>query len=239
MGSRKVVIHYYLHSGASDNKTRYDKTRIKNLSRGNDAPRRNNNCQAMEGYIMTDTKHNMPKLDKEVATNISNYSHNKVTGDKLEHSMVATMQAAGFVWTDCISPKSAGSTATEETFTFLKDAIAAGFPKGVQELCNMTSKAAGDKQVDGRNRSYWSRQPNSIVAAIGRALKIKEEIDAEIASGKAGKDTKTRTPEMMVRDALADCVKRIKNAETFEFDHKDMTLDELIGSLNMFIKHIG
>ena len=188
---------------------------------------------------MTATKHNMPKLDNEVATNISNYSHNKVTGDKLEHSMVATMQAAGFVWTDCVSPKSAGSTATEATFTFLKDAIAAGFPDGVQELCNMTAKAAGDKQVDGRNRSYWSKQPNSIVAAIGRALKIKEEIDAEIASGKAGKDTKTRTPEMMVRDALADCIKRIKNAETFEFDHKDMTLDELIGSLNMFIKHIG
>ena len=39
-GVRKVVIHYYLHSGASDNKTHYDKTRIKILSRGNDAPRR-------------------------------------------------------------------------------------------------------------------------------------------------------------------------------------------------------
>jgi len=188
---------------------------------------------------MTDTKHNMPKLDNEVFTQVGKYSSNKVTGDKLEHNMVATMQAAGFVWTDCISPKSSGSTATEETFTFLKDAIMSGMPKGVSDLCAMTAKAAGDKQIDGRNRSYWSKQPNSIVAAIGRALKIKEEIDAEIASGKAGKDTKTRTPEMMVRDALADCIKRIKNAETFEFDHKDMTLDEFIGSLNMFIKHIG
>ena len=188
---------------------------------------------------MTDTKHNMPKLDNEVFTQVGKFARNVVTGDKLQQNMVITMQTAGFIYTDCISPKSAGSTATDETFTFLKDAIMSGMPKGVQELCAMTAKAAGDKQIDGRNRSYWSKQPNSIVAAIGRALKIKEEIDAEIASGKAGKDTKTRTPEMMVRDALADCVKRIKNAETFEFDHKDMTLDELIGSLNMFIKHIG
>ena len=46
------------------------------------------------------------------------------------------------------------------------------------------SQGGRHKQVDGRNRSYWSKQPNSIVAAIGKALKIKEEIDAEIASGK-------------------------------------------------------
>ena len=188
---------------------------------------------------MTDTKHNMPKLDNEVATDISKYSRNRVTGDKLQHSMVATMQAAGFISTDCISPKSAGSTATEETFTFLKDAIMAGFPKGVPELCAMTAKAAGDKQVDGRNRTYWSKQPNSIVAAIGKALRIKEEIDAEIASGKAGKDTKTRTPEMMVRDKLGECVKHIQNAETFTFDHSDMTLDELIKCLNAIIKRIN
>ena len=44
---------------------------------------------------------------------------------------------------------------------------------------------------------------------------------------------------MMVRDALADCVKRIKNAETFAFDHPEMTLDDLIGSLNALIKRIG
>ena len=183
MGSRKVVIHYYLHSGASDNRTRYDKTRIKNLS-GGDARRQTHiNCQTTMEIIMTDTKHNMPKLDNEVFTQVGKFARNVVTGDKLQQNMVITMQTAGFIYTDCISPKSAGSTATDETFTFLKDAIMSGMPKGVQELCAMTAKAAGDKQIDGRNRSYWSKQPNSIVAAIGRALKIKEEIDAEIASG--------------------------------------------------------
>lgn len=185
---------------------------------------------------MTVTKHNMPKLNDEVATDISKYSRNKVTGDKLAHTMVATMQAAGFVSTDCISPKSQGSTATKESFEFIKAAIMAGFPKGVPELCAMTAKAAGDKVIDGRNRSYWSKQPNSIVAAIGKALKTKEEIDAEIAAGNAAPDTRTRTPEMMVRDALADCVKKIQKAETFK---ADMDIDDMIKAINALIKRIG
>ena len=178
----------------------------------------------------------MPKLDNEVATNISKYSRNKVTGDKLQHNMVATMQTAGFIYTDCISPKKANSTATDETFTFLKDAIMSGMPKGVSELCAMTAKAAGDKVIDGQNRSYWSKQPNSIVAAIGRALKVKEEIDAEIASGKAGKDTTTRTPEMMVRDALSDCVDRVQKADNFTCS---IDLDEFVKCLNALIKKVG
>jgi hypothetical protein len=185
---------------------------------------------------MTVTKHNTPNLNDEVATDISKYARNRVTGDKLQHTMVATMQRAGFISTDCISPKSGGSTATQESFDFIKAAIMSGFPKGVPELCAMTAKAAGDKVIDGRNRSYWSKQPNSIVAAIGRALKVKEEIDAEIAAGKAGADTRTRTPEMMVRDALADCVKKIQKAETFK---TSMDLDDLVQNLNALIKVIG
>ena len=185
---------------------------------------------------MTVTKHNMPNLNDEVATDISKYARNKVTGDKLTHTMVATMQAAGFISTDCKSPKSEGSTATEESFEFIKAAIMAGFPKGVQDLCAMSAKAAGDKLVDGRNRSYWSKQPNSIVAAIGKALQKKEEIDAEIAAGNASPDTRTRTPEMMVRDALADCVKKIQKAETFK---STMDADDLVANLNALIKVIG
>jgi len=43
VGSIKVVIHYYLHSGASDNKTHYDKTRIKVLSGGDERRQTHNN----------------------------------------------------------------------------------------------------------------------------------------------------------------------------------------------------
>ena len=185
---------------------------------------------------MTVTKHNMPKLNDEVATDISKYSRSKVTHEKLEHNMVATMRAAGFISTDCISPKSEGSTATQETFDFLKAAIMAGFPKGVPELLAMSAKAAGDKVINGQNRSYWSKQPNSIVAAIGKALKKKEEIEAEIEAGNAAPDTRTRTPEMMVRDSLADCVKRIQKAETFK---SDMDTDDIIAAINALIKRIG
>ena len=185
---------------------------------------------------MTVTKHNMPNLTDEVATDITKFSRNRVTGDKLTHNMVSTMRAAGFISTDCKSPKSDGSTATEESFEFIKAAIMAGFPKGVPELCAMSAKAAGDKVIDGRNRSYWSKQPNSIVAAIGKALKKKEEIEAEIEAGNAAPDTQTRTPEMMVRDALADCVKRIQKAETFK---SEMDTDDIIAAINALIKRIG
>tara|TARA_R100001510_G_C7592910_1_gene162017 strand:- start:139 stop:720 length:582 start_codon:yes stop_codon:yes gene_type:complete len=188
---------------------------------------------------MTDNqilKPNMPNLNDEVATDIAKFSRNKVTSDKLEHNMVATMKAAGFIHTDCISPTSKGSTATKETFDFLKSAIAAGFPKGVKELCDMSPKAAGDKLVDGRNRSYWSKQPNSLVAAVGKALRIQAEIDAEIAAGNASPNQKTRTAEMIVRDKLKECVTKIQKTENFTCK---MDADDMILALNALIKKFG
>ena len=240
MGSRKVVIHYYLHCGASDNKTRYDKTRIKNLSRGNDAPRRNINCQAMEGYIMTDIKETVTaKLSTEVEKAFQDWtaSHVKTTLGAMKR--VDIFRAAGWKSTMCISPKSKGSTATDESWAFAKNAINSGFPKEAQKLMAMKPIVAGDKQVNGQNRSFWMRQANAIIADIKDQLANREKIAAAIEEGKAGKDATTRTPEMMVRDALEDCVKRIQKAETFEFDHQKFTLDEFIAYLNMFIKSIG
>ena len=67
-------------------------------------------------------------------------------------------------------------------------------------------------------------------------MKKKEEIDAEIEAGNAAPDTRTRTPEMMVRDALADCVKKIQKAETFK---STMDADDLVANLNALIKTIG
>ena len=174
---------------------------------------------------MTDNqilKPNTPNLNDAVKTDIAKYSRNKVTGDKIAHNMVATMQTAGFISTDCISPKSVGSTATEETFKFLKNAIFSGFPKGVIELCEMTAKAAGDKQVDGRNRTYWNRQPNSLVAGIGKALRKKEEIDADIKAGKQGADATTRSAESLCVEDGEAIINRIKKAESFIVVGKDL-----------------
>ena len=185
---------------------------------------------------MTVTMHNTPNLNDEVATMVGKFARHKTNGDKMETGLVSVLRVSGFKSTDCISPKSNNSTATDESFSFLKDSVINGLPKGVKELIEMSAKAAGDKLVDGRNRSYWSKQPNSIVAAIGRALKKQEEIDAEIAAGNAAPDTRTRTPEMMVRDGLADCVKRIQKADTFK---ADMDIDDIIKAINALIKRIG
>ena len=237
MGSRKVVIHYYLHCGASDNKTHYDKTRIKNLSRGNDAPRRNINCQAMEGYIMTAIKETVTaKLNSEVEKAFQDWSATHVKTTLGAMKRVDIFRAAGWKSTMCISPKSKGSTATDESWAFAKNAINSGFPKAAQELMAMKPIVAGDKVVNGQNRSFWMKQANAILVDIKGQLENRERIAEAIEEGKAGPDATTRPPEMMVVDALSDCIKPIQKTEDFT---SSMDLDDLVKCLNGIIKSIG
>ena len=100
----------------------------------------------------------------------------------------------------------------------------------------MSAKAAGDKQIKGQNRSYWKRQPNSIIGGLQTQLKNKEEIDAEIESGKQGADARTVTPEQKVCELLTDCIKRIQKAESFT---SEMDLADVIKCLKGLIKTIG
>ena len=235
MGSRKVVIHYYLHSGASNNKTHYDKTRIKNLSGGDERSQTHTNSLTMEGNNMTV----QAKLNDVAHVSLRDWAKETVKTDLNKLKRVDALRSAGWVSTMCISPKSAGSTATERSWTFAKNAINSGFPQKAQELMAKSAKAAGDATVNGQPRAYWMRQANAVLGDIKKQLEIRERIAAEVEAGKAGPDATTRTPEMMVRDALEECVKRIQKAETFEFDHQKFTLDEFIAYLNMFIKSIG
>jgi len=179
------------------------------------------------------------KLSTEVQTALHDWTAAHVKSTLGAMKRVDTFRAAGWKSTMFISPKSKGSTATDESWAFAKNAINSGFSDKIQELMAMKPIVAGDKCVNGQNRSFWMRQANGILGDIKNQLENREKIAAAIEEGKAGKDATTRTPEMMVRDALEDCVKRIQKAETFEFDNSKMTLDEFIASLNMFIKSIG
>ena len=113
--------------------------------------------------------------------------------------------------------------------------VANGFPDGVKELCELSPKAAGDRVIEGQNRSYWSRQPNSIVSALSKQLKTKEEIDAEIASGKQGADARTRSQEAIAKGELTALINRLQKAETFQ---TTMDLDVMIGQLQTMVKSI-
>ena len=185
---------------------------------------------------ITMTKINQPKLSAELGSEIAKFSKGVVGQDKKLTKVLDLFKASGFKSTDLISNTSKGSTATEEQFTWCKQMIANGFPAGVKELCELSAKAAGDKIIDGRNRSYWSRQPNSIMGALNTQLKNREQIDAEIASGKQGADARTRSSEAIAKDQLGKIITRLQKAETFE---TTMDLDVMISQLQAMVKSIG
>lgn len=176
------------------------------------------------------------KLNEQVHIALRDWTKETVKADMNKVKRTDIFRAAGWTSTMFISPKSNGSTATDESWTFAKNAINSGFPKAAQDLIASSAKVAGDKTVQGQPRAYWMRQANAVLGDIKRTLENAERIQAEIASGKAAPDTRTRTPEMMVRDSLAECVKRIQKAEEFK---ADMDTVDIIAALNGLIKRIG
>ena len=80
------------------------------------------------------------------------------------------------------------------------------------------------------------RQANAVIADIKKQLKLREDIAADIASGKQGADARTVTPEQKVRELLTDALKRIQKADTFECS---IDLDDLTTGLKNLVKTIG
>ena len=64
------------------------------------------------------------------------------------------------------------------------------------------------------------RQANAVLGDIKNQIARREQIDADIASGKQGADARTRTPEDITYEALLDCVSRIQKAEVFKIKTK-------------------
>jgi len=95
---------------------------------------------------------------------------------------------------------------------------------------SVSAKVAGDKTVQGQTRAYWMRQANAVLADIKGQLARREQIAADIASGKQGADARTRTPEDITYEALLDCVSRIQKAE--KFDLHEMDADDFCQALN-------
>ena len=176
------------------------------------------------------------KLNSEVEKAFQDWSATHVKTTLGAMKRVDIFRAAGWKSTMCISPKSKGSTATDESWAFAKNAINSGFPKAAQELMAMKPIVAGDKVVNGQNRSFWMKQANAILVDIKGQLENRERIAEAIEEGKAGPDATPRTPEMMVVDALSDCIKRIQKTEDFT---SSMDLDDLVKCLNGIIKSIG
>ena len=163
------------------------------------------------------------------------------TSDSVKASL-DTMKRVDIFWAEgwrsahCISPKSSGSAASVESWAFTKGAINRGMPIKAQALMDLSAKAAGDKTVNGQPRAYWIRQANAVIGDIKTQLKRREDIEADIASGKQGANARTVSPEQKVRELLNDAIKRIQKADAFECS---IELDDLVKGLGKLAKSIG
>ena len=175
-------------------------------------------------------------INTEVGTVMRGWSSDTIKADMTKTKRTDVLRAAGWTSAHCISPKSDGSAATDESWAFAKAEINAGMPKAAQALMAITAKAAGDKTVNGQPRAYWMRQANAVIADIKKQLQHREDIAADVAAGKTGPDARTIGAETKVRELLNDAIKRIQKSEAFECS---IALDDLIQGLGNLAKTIG
>ena len=168
-------------------------------------------------------------INTEIETAFRDWSSDTVKTDMAKTKRVDIFRAAGWTAAHCISPKSDGSEASEESWAFTKAAINSGMPKKAQALMEMSAKAAGDKTVNGQPRSYWMRQANAVIGDIKTQLKRREDIAAEVASGKTGPDARTVSVETKVRGLIQEAVKKAQKAEAFDCA---IDLDDFVRELN-------
>ena len=102
-------------------------------------------------------------------------------------------------------------------------------------MMEMSAKAAGDKTVNGQPRAYWMRQANAVIGDIKTQLKRREDIAAEVASGKTGPDARTVSVETKVRGLIQEAVKKAQKADCFDCS---IDLDDFISGLNNLAKTI-
>jgi len=194
-----------------------------------------NRLQVIDGQDMLNVA-KIVTINTEIEIAVRDWASTTVKTDLARTKRTDILRSAGWTSAHCISPKSEGSEASDETWSFLKETINSGFPKPAQAMMQLSAKAAGDKTVNGQPRAYWMRQANAVISDIKKQLKLREDIAADIASGKQGADARTVTPEQKVCELLTDCIKRIQKAESFT---SEMDLADVIKCLKGLIKTIG
>ena len=125
------------------------------------------------------------------------------------------------------------STATPEFFAGLKAEIESHYPDAVHALMEMSSKAAGNTYVGPNNRTAWRNKANSIIGGMRTAYINRLKRQGDIASGKQGADTRTKTVEIAVSEWAMLSIKRLQKADTVK---TTMDLDVMLSQLRAIIK---
>jgi len=178
---------------------------------------------------MTDSKTKFAKLNEQSQIAFRDWAKDNYKQDLSKVKRTDILISMGWTSTMFVSPKSAGSTATEASWEFAKNAINSGFPSAARDLITVSAKVAGDKTVNGQSRSYWMRQANAVLGDIKKQLGRREEIDADIASGKQGADATTRTPEAISISEIETIISRVQKLESFNV--MGIELDDWIANL--------
>lgn len=112
-------------------------------------------------------------MNDELAKAIASVTVKSEGAARAKTVAVDLFRAAGWIHTDFISPKSDGSTASEESFKWLNEQIVAGFSKTVQGLLAANPNTL--KEEEKVTRRYAQMQIGARRSDFKKALKPKSE----------------------------------------------------------------
>tara|TARA_Y100000401_G_C8200425_1_gene163283 strand:- start:13 stop:531 length:519 start_codon:yes stop_codon:yes gene_type:complete len=156
-------------------------------------------------------------LNTETRKKIASAVAMGVKAEKAQNIALDLLIADGFDKpSDYISPKSDGSTVTEEEWESMKDTVTKGFSARIQALIEKPTDSLNE--VDKADKRYWQQQKGSIVNRFGKQLaKRLAKLNPEQGAG-----PRKRTVEQRVRDNLNDVIKVCQDAGEPRFDVPEM-----------------
>ena len=139
-----------------------------------------------------------------------------VAGIKTERRLIDTFRADNVAASALLSPKTEGSTATDESWKAIRGAVVAGFDASVQKLLALPTDAVRD--TDKPTRRYWHQQIGSIIGRWQRAL-------AKDEAARAGVVKNATSPVEKLRDAFTAIERAVQKETAWGFDVDDFLRD--------------
>ena len=133
--------------------------------------------------------------------------------------------ASGFTSTDLISPKSKGSTVSQDEFNMINETIVAGFSAPVRKLMSVPVKSlSDDEKVE---RRYGQQQVGA------RRNDFKRQLERRENAGESGTPTTPKTNKTKILEALAKVVSICEKDEAPDYNAAGTkkALNEVIKSL--------
>ena len=158
-------------------------------------------------------------METEQYKTVQGFSAALTSGDRAKGKHLDTMRALGMRYTDCISPvskDSAESTATEDSWGSLKDAVRAGFPKSDERLFLVDVKSLSD--AEKAQKRWVTQQVGSRIKDIKNGLKTRA-----ISAGEIEKSAKViKSGAEKIRAQLMTIIKISKNDEKPEYSSVEL-----------------